>query len=494
MNCFKCGKPLEAGARFCGGCGSQQPGAVIPQASVRTGAKTLFQGSGVVSPVAKPPGAASGPATGAAPTPAPNPTPKRSSALGYAQTIAPGTGQLDAIRPPKPDPAPAAPARPVTAPQPVAQAEAPTVDGGDLTGRTLNNRYLVEAKVGEGGFGSVYRAKQTQMNRVVALKVLHARMAKDAQVVGRFKREAQASSLLRAPHTVQVYDFDQTPEGIMYLAMEMLQGRSLHSVLATEALDPIRVARIMDGIAESLDEAHKQGIVHRDIKPENIFLEPRPTPDFVKVLDFGIAKIVSGDGLASSGPALTAAGQTLGTLEYMSPEQLMGAQLDGRSDLYALGILAYEMLLGELPFPSKTPGELITAHLKTVPPPPSQRAPGRNIPPLMDEIILKLVEKQRDKRFKDTAELRAQLQRVIAGEVGAASAQASAPAQPATVPATPRVVASAAPAPAPVAAKAPAPLTETIPRAGGVPPKLLLLLVGLAVGAAVVVAFMFLSK
>jgi serine/threonine-protein kinase len=493
MNCFKCGKPLEAGARFCGGCGSQQPGAVIPQASVRTGAKTLFQGSGVVSPVAKPPGAQPGPATGAQAASNPTPAQNRSSALGYAQTIAPGTGQLDAIRPPKPDPAAAAPARPATAPQPVAQAEA--VDG-DLTGRTLNNRYLVEAKVGEGGFGAVYRAKQTQMNRVVALKVLHARMAKDAQVVGRFKREAQASSLLRAPHTVQVYDFDQTPEGIMYLAMEMLQGRSLHSVLSTEQLDPIRVAKIMDGIAESLDEAHKQGIVHRDIKPENIFLEPRPSPDYVKVLDFGIAKIVSGDGMASSGPALTAAGQTLGTLEYMSPEQLMGAQLDGRSDLYALGILAYEMLIGELPFPSKTPGELITAHLKTVPPPPSQRAPGRNIPPLMDEIILKLVDKQRDKRFKDTAELRTQLARVIAGEVGAPSAQVPAASAAATVAATPvRAVAPAAPAPVAAAPKPAALPTETMARAGGgIPPKLLLMLVGIAVGAVIVVGWMFLSR
>ena len=168
------------------------------------------------------------------------------------------------------------------------------------------------------------------MNRMVALKILHARMAKDPQVVGRFKREAQASSQLRAPHTVQVYDFDQTPEGLMYLSMEMLSGQSLHALLQTEGpFAPMRMARIMDGISESLGEAHGHGIVHRDIKPENIYLEPQPTPDFVKVLDFGIAKIVSGDGM--KGPQLTAAGQTLGTLEYMSPEQLMGQQLDGRS-------------------------------------------------------------------------------------------------------------------------------------------------------------------
>jgi serine/threonine-protein kinase len=251
-------------------------------------------------------------------------------------------------------------------------------------------------------------------------------MAKDPQVIGRFKREAQASSLLRAPHTVQVYDFDQTPEGIMFLAMEILQGKSLHSILRDEgAFDPVRWAKVMDGVADSLGEAHAQGIVHRDIKPENIYLEPRPTPDFAKVLDFGIAKIVSGDGLAASGPALTAAGQTLGTLEYMSPEQLMGAQLDGRSDLYALGIMSYEMLIGQLPFPAKTPGEMITAHLKTVPPPASKMNP--KVPPLMDQILSRLVEKNRDKRYKDTAELRVDLKRVIDGERGEKGTPAAAP-------------------------------------------------------------------
>jgi serine/threonine-protein kinase len=313
------------------------------------------------------------------------------------------------------------------------------------------------------------------MGRTVALKVLHARMAKDPQVIGRFKREAQASSLLRAPHTVQVYDFDQSPEGIMYLAMELLQGQSLHSALKDGgAIEPIRCAKILDGIADSLGEAHGQGIVHRDIKPENIYLEPRPSPDFVKVLDFGIAKIVSGDGLQQSGPALTAAGQTLGTLEYMSPEQLMGAQLDGRSDLYALGILAYEMVTGALPFPAKTPGEMITAHLKTVPAPPSKKIPA--VPPLLDQIILRLLEKNRDKRFKDTAELRTELARVVAGERGTAVALA-APA------------AAAAPAARPLPAKAAAQMTEQVdvPARGGLSTNMILLIVGVVIAVAAIV-------
>jgi serine/threonine-protein kinase len=226
---------------------------------------------------------------------------------------------------------------------------------------------------------------------------------------------------------VQVYDFDQTPEGLMYLAMEMLSGRSLHAALQMDGpIEPRRMMRIMDGIAESLGEAHQQGIVHRDIKPENIYLEPRPQPDYVKVLDFGIAKIVSGDGL--KGPQLTAAGQTLGTLEYMSPEQLMGQQLDGRSDLYALGILAYEMMTGRLPFDAKTPTEMITGHLKTVPPPPSKHRPG--IPPELDAVIAKLLEKSRDKRFKDTAELRAALDPLINERASAPAPVAAPSAQP----------------------------------------------------------------
>ncbi len=410
--CVKCGAPLEAGARFCGGCGTQQPGAVIPQAAVRTNAKTMFQGS--PSPMQKPAGLAA-------------------QDLGLASTIAPQAARAPEPVRPAPVSEPVRPA-PVSEARPVSARVEPPV--GDLSGRTLNNRYAVEVKIGEGGFGAVYRARQTGMGREVALKVLHPRMAKDPQVVGRFRREAQASSLLRAPHTVQVYDFDQSPEGVMYLAMELLTGRSLHAALHEEGrFSPVRAARVLDGIAESLGEAHEHGIVHRDIKPENVYLEPRPTADFVKVLDFGIAKIVSGDGLASSGPALTAAGQTLGTLEYMSPEQLMGAQLDGRSDLYALGILAYELLTGALPFSAKTPGEMITAHLKTVPPPPSAGRPDAQISPLVDRIVLRLVEKQRDKRYLDAKELRADLARVIAGDsAGPTLTAASQPAAPLLAP------------------------------------------------------------
>ncbi len=443
MNCVKCGAHIEGGARFCGACGSAQP-APEPAAQKRPQARTVFQGSGASRPGGTPP---------AGTTPPPNQNPNQNP-LGYAATLAPGSNVTlpepsdsplrtlsDGSRPAAAPAAASAPA-PAAAPAPAPAARhAPTPvkkqAPADLAGQTLNNRYLVEHKIGEGGFGAVYRAKQTQMGRIVALKVLHPKMAKDAQIVGRFKREAQASSLLRAPNTVQVYDFDQTPEGVMYLAMELLQGKSLHSLLYEGGpFDPIRVAKTLAGIAVSLQEAHLQGIVHRDIKPENIYLEPRPEGEFVKVLDFGIAKIVSGESGLQSGPALTAAGQTLGTLEYMSPEQLMGAQLDGRSDLYAVGILGYEILTGKLPFEGRTPAEMITGHLKTIPAPPSTRNPAT--PPLLDHILLKLLEKKRENRYKDADEMRAELKRVIDGETAAPGKPV---AQPLPVAATPSAAA-----------------------------------------------------
>src|SRR5262249_19171483 len=177
----------------------------------------------------------------------------------------------------------------------------------------------------------------------------------------------------------------------------------------TGPLKPARVLRILDQVAQSLGEAHQNGIVHRDMKPENVFIETRGDEDYVKVLDFGIAKMMSGE---KEVQALTAVGQTLGTLEFMSPEQLRGQKLDGRSDIYALGMMSYEMLTGVLPFQgAKTPIEIINFHMKTAPPPPSKLVegtkPGVKIPPAVDDIILKMVAKNREDRFADTADLRA---------------------------------------------------------------------------------------
>jgi serine/threonine-protein kinase len=301
---------------------------------------------------------------------------------------------------------PGAPGQPKVAPRP--QPADPYV------GQTLNNRFKVEGKLGEGGFGAVYKGIQVATGRKVAIKLLHPEMTRDDNLVARFKREGKVLCNLRDAHTITTYDFDQTPDGTLYLAMELLEGRSLHQVFHDEA--PIawqRAMTILSMMCSSLAEAHAQGIVHRDLKPENIYLEKRPNhPEFVKVLDFGIAKVMRGEGSVDPhAPQLTATGQTLGTLEYMSPEQLMGKQLDGRSDIYALGVLAYELITGRLPFPdAKGPAGLITAQLKQTPKPASQVNTAGGIPGGVDRILLKCLEKDKNNRFADVTALGRALQ------------------------------------------------------------------------------------
>jgi eukaryotic-like serine/threonine-protein kinase len=275
-----------------------------------------------------------------------------------------------------------------------------------LVGRRLNDRYVVERKIGEGGFGAVFRGQQVATGRAVALKILHPHNVSDATVVARFRREAEASSKLCHPHTVTIYDFDETEDGTLYIAMELVRGRSLQQLQKAEGpLPPERVLRILDQVAQALGEAHEKGVVHRDMKPENVMVDERDEGDHVKVLDFGIAKIVS-DGPDARKPALTAIGQTLGTLEFMSPEQLRGKPLDGRSDLYALGIMAYEMLTGDLPFRDvHSPTEIIQFHLQEEPLPPSKLRPDLRIPGVIDEIVLKMVAKAREDRHADAAAL-----------------------------------------------------------------------------------------
>jgi eukaryotic-like serine/threonine-protein kinase len=283
-----------------------------------------------------------------------------------------------------------------------------------MVGRTLNKRYVVGEKVGEGGFGAVFRGQQLATGREVALKILHPYNLTDKTIIARFRREAEACSRLRNPHTVITYDFDETEDGVLYLAMEMLHGKSLHHLERSEGtLNPDRVLRIIDQVAEALGEAHQKGIVHRDMKPENVFIETRADDDYVKVLDFGIAKMMTDE---RGQTALTAVGQTLGTLEFMSPEQLRGLPLDGRSDIYALGIMAYEMLTGELPFKdAKTPVQIINFHMQKPAPPPSRLNPALQIPAYVDEVILKMVAKTREERHVDAAALRAHIARVLSG-------------------------------------------------------------------------------
>jgi serine/threonine-protein kinase len=329
---------------------------------------------------------------------------------------------------PQPAPGPALPAPPKVAATPQNQAPAkpkpkpspfiPKKPPGDeiYLNQVLNNRFKVESKIGEGGFGAVYRGTRLATGRKVALKLLHPEMTKDENLVARFRREGMVLCNLRDAHTITTYDFDQTPDGTLYIAMELLEGKSLHQVFHEQApLEWKRIFKILIEMCSSLAEAHSQGIVHRDLKPENVYLETRPgNPEFVKILDFGIAKVMRGDSIDPQSPQLTATGQTLGTLEYMSPEQLMGKQLDGRSDVYALGVVAYETITGRLPFPdAKGPAGLITAQLKQTPLPPSQANPKANLPPAADRAILKALEKDKNNRHADVTAMAAALQEVL---------------------------------------------------------------------------------
>ncbi len=370
FRCPHCEAEIEEGARFCGACGRPiSSTAIVERAGVASknaaSAETIRVSPGSPNPVT---------AAAAAAVPAPAPAPPAVSPPVRA-----------AVRP---------------AAQPLE----------NLIGRTLNHRYLVEDKIGEGGFGAVFRGKQIATGREVALKILHPHNVSDETIVARFRREAEACSKLRDPHTVTTYDFDETPDGILYLAMELLRGQSLHQIQKAQGpLGVARVLKLLDQVAASLTEAHANGIVHRDMKPENVFIETREGDDHVKVLDFGIAKVMGDE---RSVPALTAVGQTLGTLEFMSPEQLRGQKLDGRSDLYALGMMAYEMLTGALPFTSaKSPIDIINFHMRQEPPAPSTLNPKVTIPAPVDAIILKMVAKDRDKRFPDAPALREEIAR-----------------------------------------------------------------------------------
>ena len=283
------------------------------------------------------------------------------------------------------------------------------------TGLVLNKRFQLEDKIGEGSFGVVFRASQLETGRSVAVKLLHPELNQDATRIARFRREGMVLCNLRNAHTITVFDFDQAADGMLYIAMELLEGQSLEQVFHEQApLDWRRVFRILIQICSSLGEAHSQGIVHRDLKPENIYLEDRArNHDFVKVLDFGIAKLITGDPADPKNFQLTATGQTLGTLEYMAPEQLMGKALDGRSDLYALGVLGYELVTGALPFPGATDTmSLITAQLKRRPMPPSQLLPSSNLPPAGDAVLLKCLERDKVNRYPDAMALAAALQEV----------------------------------------------------------------------------------
>ena len=235
---------------------------------------------------------------------------------------------------------------------------------GDLVGAIIADRYHVIGKLGAGGMGQVYLAEHVKMGRRSALKVMNPALVKDADAISRFNREAANASRINHPHVADVYDFGETSDGIIYLAMELVEGPPLTKLIEGEGpLSPSRAATIVRQAAEALAVAHDMGIVHRDLKPDNIMIaRNRDGSDCAKIVDFGIAKAAD-----NAAQKVTKTGLVIGTPEYMSPEQLAGDTLDGRSDIYSLALVAFNMLTGKLPFPAETAQESMIMRLTEQP-------------------------------------------------------------------------------------------------------------------------------
>jgi len=280
-------------------------------------------------------------------------------------------------------------------------------------------QFRIVEKIGKGGMGSVYKAEQPDMNRYVAIKVLHSRYLSRTDLVSRFRREARAMSQLSHPNTARVYLYGQLDDGACYFVMEHLVGRNLAQLVRAEgAMDPLRAIRIMIQVCGALEEAHQVGIVHRDLKPENIFVTSQGgIQDFPKVLDFGLAKVGERQ-MSPHSMVLTQQGMVFGTPEFMSPEQARGKTLDARSDIYSLGIILYELLTGKLPFEAKQPIEYIQLHVTATPTPLDERRPGVTFPAGLEEIVMKTLAKEPEERYATAAEFGGALEAVLQAELG----------------------------------------------------------------------------
>ncbi len=280
----------------------------------------------------------------------------------------------------------------------------PASTADPMLGRVIDGRYRVQARIGQGGMGVVYRVEHVAMGKVAAMKILHPSLSQEAEVVRRFRREAEAVSRLSHPNTVQVFDFGQS-QGSMYLVMELIRGEDLGALLRRDsALTWRRLGLILSQVLDALEEAHELGIIHRDIKPENLLIaRTRDGRDLVKVLDFGLAKLRDVEELN----AVTGRGTVIGTPYYMSPEQIRAEDLDASSDLYSLGALAYRALTSEHPFSAATPVAVLTQHLTAELEAPRVRAPTREIPPAAEAIVMRAMQKRREDRYQSAAEMRA---------------------------------------------------------------------------------------
>ena len=278
-----------------------------------------------------------------------------------------------------------------------------TSSSDPLIGRTLDGRYAIEAKIARGGMATVYRATDRRLDRAVAIKVMHPSFAEDPGFAGRFVREARSAARLAHPHVVAVHDQGES-DGVVYLVMEYLRGRTLRDVLREHgALSPAQALVLIEPILEALSAAHNAGIIHRDVKPENVIITDEGR---IKVADFGLARVMGGD----DAPTMTQ-GVLIGTVNYLSPEQVERGAADARSDIYAAGILLFELLTGRPPFSGETPLSVAYQHVNNDVPAPSSVV---SVPPIVDSLVSTATRREPSQRYRTAAEFAADVRRARA--------------------------------------------------------------------------------
>ena len=302
-----------------------------------------------------------------------------------------------------------------------------------LLGQTLAGKYRIDDRLSEGGMGTVYRATHVLMDKTVAIKVLRQSLAADEKIVARFSREARAASRISHPNALSVTDFGEAENGIVFLVMEFLSGKTLKEIIREEGPMALpRVVEITKQVCGALEAAHAEGVVHRDLKSDNIMLMSSSGTEFAKVLDFGIAKIKELEGAYN--PSLTAPDLVIGTPQYMSPEQCsQSLDVDARCDIYSLGVIIFEMLVGHVPFTGESSTVIMLKHLQE--PVPSVLVERSDVPPAVARVVSRAMEKRPEDRYKTVGELIEDL--TIAAEMEPAAVSSSASSNRAGIPTTP---------------------------------------------------------